>query len=139
MTVFSVPYKKEIDKYMQILKEKLNPKLIILHGSIARGTFGVGSDVDILVISDELPKNFNKRLKLLYLLDETSAPIDIKGYTTKEFQRMVLRGHPLALDALEEGIVLFADEDYLREIKKLFVHAKKKFKRIEKGWMRIER
>ncbi len=134
-----LPYKKEIDKYMQILKEKLNPKLIILHGSIARGTFGVGSDVDILVISDELPKNFNKRLKLLYLLDETSAPIDIKGYTTKEFQRMILKGHPLALDALEEGIVLFADEDYLRDIKKLFVHAKKKFKRIEKGWMRIER
>ena len=137
--VFSVPYKKEIDRYTQILKEKLNPKLIILHGSIARGTFGVGSDVDILVISDELPKTFNERLRLLYLLDETSAPIDIKGYTTKEFQKMILKGHPLALDALEEGIVLFADEDYLREIKKLFVHAKKKFKRIEKGWMRIER
>ncbi|WP_324736175.1 nucleotidyltransferase domain-containing protein [Thermococcus sp. SY098] len=134
-----LPYKKEIDKYTQTIKEKLNPKLIVLHGSIAKGTFGVGSDVDILVISDELPKNFNERLKLLYLLDETSAPMDIKGYTTKEFQKMILKGHPLALDALEEGIVLFADENYLREIKKLFTQAKKKFKRIEKGWMRIER
>ncbi|WP_287197814.1 nucleotidyltransferase domain-containing protein [Thermococcus sp.] len=100
-----IPYEKDIERYVETIKRQLEPKLIILHGSIAKGTFGLGSDVDILVISDRLPRNFNERLKLLYELDETRAPLDIKGYTAKELKNMILKGHPLVLDALEDGII----------------------------------
>ena len=133
-----LPYEKEIKEYIKNIKEKLDPKLIILHGSIAKGTFGLGSDADLLVVSDKLPKNFNKRLKLLYELDNTRAPLDIKGYTSKEFKKMILKGHPLVLDALEDGIILYSDKEFLKEVKNLFNEAKKHFKRIEKGWMRIK-
>ncbi|KPU63889.1 nucleotidyltransferase [Thermococcus sp. EP1] len=134
-----IPYEKEIKEYVKNIKEKLDPKLIILHGSIAKGTFGLGSDVDLLVVSDELPKNFNERLRLLYELDNTRAPLDIKGYTSKEFKKMILKGHPLVLDALEDGIVLFSKKEFLQEVNKLFKKAKRSFKRIENGWMKVKR
>ncbi|WP_206205515.1 nucleotidyltransferase domain-containing protein [Thermococcus sp. MV5] len=134
-----IPYEKDIKRYIKVIKKQLNPKLIILHGSIAKGTFGVGSDVDLLVISDKLPKNFNERLKLLYELDNTRAPLDIKGYTSEELKNMILKGHPLILDALEDGIVLYSNKEFLKTIEKLFKETKKRFKRIEKGWARIKR
>ncbi|NJE26388.1 nucleotidyltransferase domain-containing protein [Thermococcus sp. MV5] len=134
-----MPYEKDIKRYIKVIKKQLNPKLIILHGSIAKGTFGVGSDVDLLVISDKLPKNFNERLKLLYELDNTRAPLDIKGYTSEELKNMILKGHPLILDALEDGIVLYSNKEFLKTIEKLFKETKKRFKRIEKGWARIKR
>ncbi|WP_258083975.1 nucleotidyltransferase domain-containing protein [Thermococcus thermotolerans] len=134
-----LPYEGDVKKYVEALKGALRPKLVLLYGSLARGTFGLGSDVDILVISENLPKNPNERLKLLYELDRTHAPIDAKAYTPEEVKRMLLKGHPLIMDALADGKVLYADEDYLREIMAMFKMAKKKFRRFERGWIRIER
>lgn len=134
-----LPYWGDIQKYVEAIKASLRPKLILLYGSLARGTFGLGSDVDILVIAENLPKNPNERLKLLYDLDRTHAPIDAKAYTPEEVKRMLLKGHPLIMDALEDGEVLYADEDYLRKLMAMFKMAKKKFRRFERGWIRIER
>ncbi len=133
------PYQREIEEYTKAVRKALNPKLILLHGSLARGTFGVGSDVDILVIAENLPKNPNERLRLLYELDRTRAPIDAKAYTPEEVKRMLLKGHPLIMDALSDGKVLYADEEYLTELTKMFKAAKRKFRRFERGWIRIER
>jgi len=134
-----LPYWGDIQEYVEALKRALRPKLILLYGSLARGTFGLGSDVDILVISENLPKNPNERLKLLYELDRTHAPIDAKAYTPGEVKKMLLKGHPLIMDALAEGKVLYADEDYLRELMAMFRVARRKFRRFERGWIRIER
>ncbi|MEM4472243.1 MAG: nucleotidyltransferase domain-containing protein [Archaeoglobaceae archaeon] len=60
-----IPYEKEIRIYLEALKI-LEPKLVILFSSIAKKKFGVGSDVDLLVVSDKLPENFKERMKLLY-------------------------------------------------------------------------
>jgi len=134
-----IPYKREISEYVKAVREKLKPKLILLHGSIAKGTFGLGSDVDILIVADELPRNPNERLELLYALDRTRAPIDAKAYTPNEVRKMLSKGHPLIMDALEDGKVLYAEEEYLRELLREFKSAKRKFRRFERGWIRIER
>ncbi|QDA32487.1 nucleotidyltransferase domain-containing protein [Thermococcus indicus] len=134
-----MPYGGDIQKYVEAIKASLRPKLILLYGSLARGTFGLGSDVDILVIAESLPKNPNERLKLLYDLDRTHAPIDAKAYTPEEVKRMLLKGHPLIMDALADGKVLYADEGYLRELMAMFKAARRKFRRFERGWIRIER
>ena len=133
------PYQKEIEEYTKAVRRALNPKLILLHGSLARGTFGVGSDVDVLIVAENLPKNPNDRLKLLYELDRTRAPIDAKAYTPGEVRRMLAKGHPLIMDALADGEVLYADEDYLRELMGTFRAVRKRFRRFERGWIRIER
>ncbi|GAB6101457.1 hypothetical protein JCM16138_06800 [Thermococcus atlanticus] len=134
-----LPYWGDIQEYVEALKGALRPKLILLYGSLARGTFGLGSDIDILVISENLPKSPNERLKLLYELDRTRAPIDAKTYTPGEVKKMFLKGHPLIMDALSDGKILYADEDYLRELMAMFKVARRKFRRFERGWIRIER
>ena len=133
-----IPYWGEIQRYVQDVIRAINPKLILLHGSISRGTFGVGSDVDLLIIADNLPKNPNERLKLLYSLDRTRAPLDPKAYTSLEVLKMLRKGHPLIMDALEDGIVLYADEGYLRELVRAFQLARRRYRRVERGWIRVE-
>ena len=139
MDFSELPYWRDIQEYVETLKEALRPKLVLLYGSVAKGTFGLGSDVDILVIAENLPRNPNERLKLLYELDRTRAPIDAKAYTPEEVKKMLLKGHPLIMDALSDGKVLYADKEYLTKLMKMFKAAKRKFRRFERGWIRIER
>jgi hypothetical protein len=114
-----LPYRREIERYAKIILRKLKPRSIILYGSMAKGTYGVGSDVDLLIISDKFPHNFLDRLKLLNEINPTTAPIEALGYTTKEFEEMLRKKNPTAFDALEEGIILY-DDGYLIKIKNLF-------------------
>ena len=111
--------------------KQLKPKLLVIFGSIAKGDFGVGSDVDILIVSDLLPKNF------LFLLNDTFAPIEPVGYTSEEFKKMISKGHPTALDAIHDGIILYKDEKYEKEIRSLFKEVIGKVKREEFGWVKI--
>lgn len=131
-----LPYEKEIKIYLEAIKI-FEPKLVILFGSIAKKKFGVGSDVDLLIVSDRFPDNFKERLKLLYELDKTNAPLDLKAYKSEEVKRMIIKGHPTIFDALEDGIVLLAEKDFLEELMKLYNAEKKKFKRLENGWVRL--
>lgn len=131
-----LPYEKEIEIYLKTLKI-LEPKLVILFGSIAKKRFGVGSDVDLLIVSDKLPENFKERMRLLYELDKTGAPFDLKAYKSEEVKKMVIKGHPTIFDALEDGIILYAEEDFLEELMKLYEAGKKKFRRFEKGWIKV--
>jgi predicted nucleotidyltransferase len=126
-----IPYEEEIKKYIEALKI-LKPKLVILHGSIARKEFGLGSDVDLIVVSDNLPDKVMNRIKLLYEIDETKAPLDIKGYKSEEIREMIKKGNPLIMDAMEDGIILFADENFLKEILEFYKEERKNFKRIKK-------
>ena len=41
-----IPYYEDIMEYVERVKMKLKPKLLVIFGSIAKGDFGVGSDVD---------------------------------------------------------------------------------------------
>ena len=131
-----IPYYEDIMEYAERVKMKLKPKLLVIFGSIAKGDFGVGSDVDILIVSDLLPKNFQKRLKILFLLNDTFAPIEPVGYTSEEFKKMISKGHPTALDAIH-GIILYKDEKYEKEIRSLFKEVTGKVRREEFGWVKV--
>ncbi len=96
-----------IKKFCENIIKKLNPKCIILYGSLARGDFNERSDVDLIVISSKLPKNYYERAKLLYDLIETLDPIDPIGFTPDEFINMIENRHCTTLFAMEEGKPLF--------------------------------
>ena len=98
---------KKIERYKDILVEKLEPKLIVLFGSFARGDINEGSDVDICVIAD-FREPFLDRIRLLLdLNDETKLPLEPVGYTPEEFQRMRKEGNRFILEVLESGRVLY--------------------------------
>lgn len=131
-----IPYLEEINIYVEKLKKELAPELIILFGSLAKKNFGLGSDIDIIVVSNNFSKNFQVRLKNLFLLNETFLPIEAIGYTVKEFKNMLKKGNPIILDAMNEGVVLYEKGSIFSEMKKLFENLKKGFIKVDFGWIR---
>ena len=57
---------------------------VFLYGSVARGDFHEGSDLDLLVVASGLPKDPLERLKALYRFVEGSE--EPKGLTPEEFE-----------------------------------------------------
>lgn len=131
----NVPYKEALEAYLRALFSVLSPRFVILYGSAARGDFGVGSDVDLLVVADGLPEKFDDRLKLLFCINPTTAPIEPIGYTLEEFEELLGRRHATVLFALEEGIVLYDDGSFLG-MKEKFEKLKRELKivRGKVGW-----
>ncbi len=108
----------------------------MLYGSLARGDFHQGSDADLLVVSDNLPTNFLKRLKLLDGLAPADLPLEALAYTPDEFEGMIERRHPTALSALEDGVVLYDDGFYRRARSQYrLVRKRTGLRRTETGWV----
>lgn len=129
------PYSREVEDYCRRVIEALKPRSILLFGSMATGRQGLGSDVDIIVISENLPGNFLERLRLLFELNPTTAPIEALGYTPREFLRMLRRRHPTALDAVAQGKPLY-DDGFLEEARRTFEEVRARFDlvRTRRGW-----
>jgi len=108
------------------LNENLKPECVILYGSFARGDFNERSDIDIIVISSKLPKNFYERLILLYELIEAKEAIDMFGYTPNEFTHMLEKRHCTSLFAMDEGVPLFG-KNYFNDLKEIYNQITKKF------------
>ncbi len=125
-----------LKEYSKVVSSKLGRFTGVLYGSMARGDYNIWSDIDFLVISDKLPKNPLKRLEFLYSLTDT--PIEVKGYTRKEFLQMLEKRNPLALDALVEGKVVVED-GFWETAKIKFEDVKKRYELIKgnKCWISL--
>ena len=99
-------------QYTRRLKSILGSLCAVLCGSFARGDFNLGSDVDVLIISDSLPPHPLARMKFLYRYVE--GEIEPKGYRREEFSRMLSSNNPIAVDAFKNGIVLIDDGFWMR-------------------------
>ena len=102
-------------EYVSRLKGDIGVLAAILYGSFARGDFNYGSDIDVLIISDSLPRDTLKRIDLLYRYVQEG--IEPKGYTQEEFLRIYHTNNPLAIDALENGEVI-CDNGFWISLKK---------------------
>jgi uncharacterized protein len=49
-----INYQKEIEKIKQQIIDKFNPVKIVLFGSIARGNYNEGSDIDLLIVQESV-------------------------------------------------------------------------------------
>lgn len=129
-----IPYREEIARFCENIIKTLNPSAIILYGSLARGDYKKGSDVDIIIIAENLPQEFTERIEFL-LRFSTGGPIEPRGYTPQEFLKMIEEAHGTVLDAVAYGIVLY-DRDFIEKAEKLFKKTVKtlKLKRVINGW-----
>ncbi|MBU7026059.1 MAG: nucleotidyltransferase domain-containing protein [Theionarchaea archaeon] len=95
---------KKAEKYLEELRKRLGPLSGVVFGSVSRGDFNDASDIDIVVIAEELPTHPLRRLDVL--LSPWVPGIDPKGYTRSEFEQLKQKGNPFIQLILEEGIVL---------------------------------
>ena len=77
---------------------------VILIGSYARGDFNVWSDVDIVLISELTGSPLDRLKKINYLPGFEVIPL-----TLDEFLRMLKKKNPIAVEAIERGIILRDD------------------------------
>lgn len=122
---------EELDRYLSELKQELDLKLVILFGSLARGDWMESSDIDLLIVSDELsddPAENFVRLK--------RGCVEPHGFSTKKFLEELERPNLLILDALEYGKRLIADEDFIKLVERKFEEVKRRYglKRVDGTW-----
>ena len=91
---------------------EVNPELVYLFGSRARGDATADSDVDLMVIAGEaFGRNYvryEQLAKLTRLAVKHRIPADIVLYSREEFARMRDWPGHVASDAAREGRLLYA-------------------------------
>ncbi|MBS7609790.1 nucleotidyltransferase domain-containing protein [Candidatus Bathyarchaeota archaeon] len=100
---------EKIGAYVNKLIEALNPRMVILFGSFARGDINEGSDVDVLVIAD-FKEGFLDRIKSLMELNDFGIPVEPLGYTMEEFEAMRARDNRFIMEVLAKGRILYKAE-----------------------------
>jgi uncharacterized protein len=98
----------------RILVEQLGPELgvraVVIFGSVARGDFNDTSDVDLLVIAEQLPARATERLEVLGTYPSIVEPV---AWTPDEWRARRRHGDPIVAEALDAGIWLVGDPSHL--------------------------
>jgi len=107
--------------YADKLRGRLGKLTAIVYGSVSRGDFNLGSDVDILIISESLPSHPLERMEVLFSCHE--PPLEPKGYTQAEFHRLLAKRNSAVAEILKDGIVVVDDlglahTNQLKEVRK---------------------
>jgi hypothetical protein len=89
-----------------LAKRSATLAFIVLFGSMARGDWSRGSDYDVLI---GLCGDDNKRLldRMAEFTPAVRIALDVFPYSRSEWQHMFTDRHPLLLEALDDGIVLW--------------------------------
>lgn len=109
--VLKWPNEKEVRKAAQHLADRESrdrPELIRLgfFGSYANGTWGVGSDLDLVGVVSESNAPFERRA-LSWNLTDLPVPAEILIYTSSEWDRLMEQGSRFAETLGRETIWLF--------------------------------
>ena len=121
-------------EYAKRAVETLRPSCVILYGSVAQDTDVLDSDVDIIVISDELPQDIFDRLGRLRSVYRTWIPIEALGYTSSEFERMLENRHITALEALAFGRPLYGEAYFNRLRARFDEMVRRGLRRVPGAW-----
>ncbi|BBD72874.1 hypothetical protein HS1genome_1263 [Sulfodiicoccus acidiphilus] len=114
------------------LYRNLKPKVVILFGSRARGDYTEESDIDVLIISDLLPRDPREGFIMAYNVN--FPKVMPTPMNTRVFLKKLEEGSTLVLEIIEDGKILCGDEDFINEIMKTFTEVRKRFTREGKLW-----
>ena len=93
--------------YADKLRGRVGKLTTIVYGSVSRGDFNLGSDVDILIISEGLPHHPLERMEVLFSCHE--PPLEPKGYTPAEFRALLAKPNSAIAEILKDGITVVDD------------------------------
>ncbi|MCP3926956.1 MAG: HEPN domain-containing protein [Desulfobacterales bacterium] len=144
---------QELKRAVEIIREEINPDMIILFGSYARGDwvedldpetllYRYQSDFDLIIVT-ETPKQANKieqNNKLAHKLAKTihRTPISLIAEDIQFVNRRLRKSQYFYIDIIREGILLFDSGKFeLAEPKEITVSERKKLAEEDYGfWMK---
>jgi hypothetical protein len=111
------------DRYARLLHTHLGPRLVsvVLFGSVARGDATATSDIDLLIVAEELPAGQLARKRLLARPDAVfeedleraaAAEVDTRLARIVRTPAEAARPIPLYLDFTEDAVLLFDREGF---------------------------
>jgi predicted nucleotidyltransferase len=100
---------EEVKRLVHRLIEDYKPQKMVLFGSLARGDYHEGSDIDLMLIKDT-DRRFVDRIGDVIRLNNTKIPLEPVVYTPKEFKEMLAGKRDFAIAIQEEGVVLYERE-----------------------------
>lgn len=98
---------REISKIKKSLVSKYRPTKIILIGSAAWGKFNRYSDLDFLVIKENVPHFGRDRMKQAQKCINSVLPVDILIYKPSEFNERFKLGDPFIKLVVSKGRVIY--------------------------------
>ena len=113
-------------------------RLILLFGSRARGDYTDSSDYDVLVVGDEIPRDPRRVSDDLYLrvIRMFPGPVDAVFMNTEVFVKKLEEGSPFLLQAIEEGKVIEADEEFWSKVTETYRRVRPLYERRGRAWIR---
>ncbi len=97
---------KEIENIKNQLVRKYKTEKIILFGSAAWGEEEI-HDIDLFIIKREVPYYGEDRIRELYRLMDTDAPVDYIVYKPEEVEERIALGDPFVKQIFKKGKVLY--------------------------------
>ena len=97
----------EIKSIADQIIRKYDPLKIILFGSAARGEYDRVSDLDFLIIKEDVPVHGLARMRQLDDLIDRNMASDMLVYRPDEFEERIKLGDPFIKTILREGRVLY--------------------------------
>ena len=103
---------RELEAVVERLRERFKVFGVVLFGSRARGDYKPWSDYDVLVVG-AFDKPYLERLKeVLDAVGDAPIPVELHPYTLEEAVDMLMRGNPIIVNALSEGVVLYKTREF---------------------------
>lgn len=140
MQKISSEYKKLLNDYLNKIKHsnKIRKSKVIgilLFGSLAKGKElpFPKSDIDLIVVCEDLPKDFFKRAEYVRNIEKGFSIIQSIWMTPKEFLDHIKARAGYILDAIHDGKIVYDREGFM---KRTIEEAKKELR--ERGVKRID-
>ena len=96
-----------LSQMVQRLVAAANPRKIILFGSYARGEADEGSDLDVMVIEEQVADMGREMVRLRQIIGNMETGVDVLVYSEQEVARRGQVAGTLIHEALREGRVLY--------------------------------
>lgn len=96
-----------INKAVELLREAANPRRIVLFGSYATGEPDEDSDVDLLVVEDEVSDIAAEMVRLSRVLSPLRIPVDLIVVTQEHYDYWCETPGNLMFEVAVDGEVLY--------------------------------
>lgn len=111
---------------------------VVLFGSRADDSFTPDSDIDLLVVAENINPKLHRRKKEMLALKRSLPvkPLDLLLLTQDEVVSNFTNHNPLFLDIAEDGIILLDSENFLSDLireTREYIQSRG-IKRIKDGW-----
>lgn len=112
-------YQKSAQEFAGRVRQRLGEGVhsVVLYGSVARGTADQGSDIDVLVLSDngeDLREELADVSEGLDFENEFATFVIATCFTPDRLKELATGGFPIAQHVLTEGVVLYDDGTFER-------------------------